>query len=206
MEDGSVRTAWLVEDLGVRASPERAAQPSAAEVSAAVVKDVPSLGDLVRDNAGYIWHVLRSLGVREPDLDDMCQEVFLVVQRKLDSFEFRASLSSWLYGIAVRVASGYRSRAHRRREVLGPDLPEPAFNAPQEEQLEELESWQWIESLLGRLSEEQRQVFVLYELEEFAMPEVSEIVGCPLQTAYSRLRAARTIVERAMAARRAGRR
>jgi RNA polymerase sigma-70 factor (ECF subfamily) len=48
-----------------------------------------------------------------------------------------------------------------------------------------------IASLLGRLDDEKRTVFVLYELEELSMSQVAGVVGCPLQTAYSRLHAAR---------------
>jgi RNA polymerase sigma-70 factor (ECF subfamily) len=54
--------------------------------------------------------------------------------------------------------------------------------------------------LLGRLDDEKRTVFVLYELEELPMIEVAQAVGCPLQTAYSRLHAARkamrTLIQR----------
>jgi RNA polymerase sigma-70 factor (ECF subfamily) len=47
------------------------------------------------------------------------------------------------------------------------------------------------EALLAKLDDEKRRVFVLYEVEGLSMIEVAEIVGCPLQTAYSRLHAAR---------------
>jgi RNA polymerase sigma-70 factor (ECF subfamily) len=48
--------------------------------------------------------------------------------------------------------------------------------------------------LLDTLDDDKRQVFVLYELEELSMKEVAEACGCPLQTAYSRLHAARRLL------------
>lgn len=48
--------------------------------------------------------------------------------------------------------------------------------------------------LLSALDEDRRTVFVLYEVEELPMEEVATIVGCPVATAYSRLRAARKLV------------
>jgi RNA polymerase sigma-70 factor (ECF subfamily) len=156
---------------------------------------VPPLSELVREHTPYVWRVLRSLGVRETDIEDVCQETFIVVHRRLHTFEGRASLRSWIYGIALRVVSDYRNKAHRRREVLTSDPPDTLSSPVQETLLESKRAWHALDRLLARLSEEQREVFVLYELEEMSMREVSEIIGCPLQTAYSRLHAARKLVQ-----------
>jgi RNA polymerase sigma-70 factor (ECF subfamily) len=156
---------------------------------------IAPLGELVREHTPYVWRVLRSLGVHETDLEDVCQETFIVVHRRLHTFEGRASLRSWIYGIALRVVSDYRGKAHRRREILTPEPPESMHVAPQEAALERKRAWELIDRLLERLSDEQRQVFVLYEVEQLSMREVSEIIGCPLQTAYSRLHAARKLVQ-----------
>lgn len=174
-------------------------------MTAAVAADVPlepgpvfesrALPELVREHTPYVWRVLRSLGVRDTDLDDVCQETFIVVHRRLHTFEGRASLRSWMYGIALRVVSDYRYKAHRRREVLTAEPPETGTFAPQEAALEGKRAWQLIDSVLARLSAEQREVFVLYELEELSMREVCESIGCPLQTAYSRLHSARKQVQ-----------
>jgi RNA polymerase sigma-70 factor, ECF subfamily len=169
-----------------------ALEPSTAK---SVAPSVIALGDLMREHTPYVWRVLRSLGVRESDLEDVCQETFIVVHRRLPSFEGRGSLRSWIYGIALRMASDYRGKAHRRREVLTLEQPQPIVPAPQEAVIDRKRAWLLIDSLLDRLSEEQRQVFVLYELEELSMREVREIIDCPLQTAYSRLHAARKIVQ-----------
>jgi RNA polymerase sigma-70 factor (ECF subfamily) len=52
--------------------------------------------------------------------------------------------------------------------------------------------------LLDVLPEQQRAVFVLFEIEQLTMQETVQALGCPVQTAYSRLYAARAKVQAAM--------
>lgn len=150
---------------------------------------------LFRDHAPYVWRALRRLGVPEADVEDVCQEVFLVVLRRYGDFEGRSSLRTWIYGIALRVASDYRRSARVRREVLTDEVPEERQSAPQHDVVALRESARALDGLLDALDEGKRAVFVLYEIEQLTLAQVAEAVGCPLQTAYSRLLAARKIVE-----------
>ena len=147
--------------------------------------------DVFRAHAPSVWRALRRLGVREPDIEDQCQEVFLVVHRKLPEFEGRSKLSTWIYGICVRVASDYRRRAHVRRERGEDHLPEGRQSAPQIHDLERAQARAMLDAALAALDDDKRAVFVLFEIEQIPMTEVAEAVACPLQTAYSRLYAAR---------------
>ena len=151
---------------------------------------VPAFADVYRDHAPFVWQVLRRLGVRPADVEDACQEVFLVVHRKLASFEQRSAMRTWLYGIAVRCAAD-----HRRRNPPPADPPadaaEPAIDAGQPDSVARRQARALLDELLDALDDDKRAVFVLYELEELPMSEVAAAVGCPLQTAYSRLHAAR---------------
>lgn len=166
----------------------------------------PSFDAVFHECAPFVWRVLRQLGVREADLKDVSQEVFLVVHRKLATFQERSSLRTWVYAIAVRVASDYRRRAHRRRERIGEDLPEAVLPPPQHEELERRRALAWLDAVLDTLDEDKRAVFVLFEIEQVPMVEVAEAVGCPIPTAYARLYAARRHVEAAARREQAGRR
>jgi RNA polymerase sigma-70 factor (ECF subfamily) len=145
-----------------------------------------------------VWRVVRGLGVPESDLDDVCQETFLIVHRKLAQFEGRSSLRTWICGIAVRVASDHRRKLRRRRDVPTEHVPDQVVHATQHDAIERTQAWTTLMRLLSDLREEQRQVFVLYELEGLTMREVAEAVGCPLSTAYARLEVAQKHVNRAM--------
>jgi RNA polymerase sigma-70 factor, ECF subfamily len=161
------------------------------------------LGRVYRDHVSYVWRSLKHLGVQDADIEDVAHDVFLVVARKLDGFEERSSLKTWIYGICLRTAADYRGRAFRRREVTVDELPEPVQRSAVPEQERELSSKRQrnrLLELLDGLSQEQREVFVLYEVEELTMREVAEVLACPLQTAYSRLHAARRNMRDALSA------
>jgi RNA polymerase sigma-70 factor (ECF subfamily) len=155
---------------------------------------------IFREHGPFVWRALRRLGVAPSDADDACQEVFVVVYRKLGEYEGRAQMRTWLYGIAVRVAAAHRRKAHTKREIPTeePVAPETASLTTPEGEAADREALALLDKALDELDEEKRAVFVLYEVEGLEMPEVAEALSCPVQTAYSRLHAARKDVERAM--------
>jgi RNA polymerase sigma-70 factor (ECF subfamily) len=157
--------------------------------------------DVFHTHAPYVLRLLRRLGVREPDVEDVAQEVFLVVHAQLPAFEGRSTIKTWLCGICLRKASGYRRKAHRRRELASDALPDQLTASTQDLLLEQHEQAALLQAGLSQLNEKQLDVFVLYEIEELSMLEVARAVGCPRFTAYTRLhsarRALRAFVEKA---------
>jgi RNA polymerase sigma-70 factor (ECF subfamily) len=165
---------------------------------AARVEELTAEG-LFHAHGPFAWRVLRRLGVREADVDDACQEVFVTVHRRLPEYEPRAaSPRAWLYAICVRVAADHRKRAHVRREVSSEPLPELAIAPSQEDALALREAREVLDGLLDGLDDDKRAVFVLHEVEQLAMKEVAVVLGCPLQTAYSRLHAAQRELDAAI--------
>lgn len=165
---------------------------------------IPRFDEVFRAHAPLVWRALRRLGVREADVEDLCQEVFVVVHRKLPEFEGRAKLSTWIYGICVRVASDHRKRAHMRHESQSEAVPEGRQSAPQLQEIAEAQARALLDEVLAELDADKRAVFVLYEIEELPMAEVAIAVGAPLQTAYSRLHAARKLVAESISRRAQG--
>jgi RNA polymerase sigma-70 factor, ECF subfamily len=151
----------------------------------------PTVAEVFADHAPYVWSLLRRLGVPEADAEDVCQEVFVIVHRKLAGLPPEAAPRTWLYGIALRVASDYRRSARVRREQLTAAPPEPSVPGEQEAIVQQRQRLAWLDAQLDQLDDDKRAVFVLYEIEQVPMQQVAEIAGCPLQTAYSRLHAAR---------------
>ena len=154
---------------------------------------------LFRELAPFVWRALRRMGVAERDVEDACQEVFMVVHRKIGEFEGRSTVRTWVYGIALRVASDYRKRGHVRREVVTGEVPDAAATDDPHADAARRQARERLDRVLDELDEDKRAVFVLYEIEQITMQEVADAVGSPLQTAYSRLHAARKIVEGAIA-------
>ena len=155
--------------------------------------------EVYRENVDFVWRALRRLGVREADAEDAVQDVFVVVHGKLASFEGRARMTTWLYGIAFRVAHARRRRAHARLEVGEEEIrgDEPTTAATQEAATEEQERLAMLEEALDALSLEQRAVFTLFELDGLTTQEIADLVDVPIGTVYSRLRLAREGFRRA---------
>ena len=82
-----------------------------------------------------------------------------------------------------------------RTSAVASGATETTTAATQETILSQRQVLRRLWAALDDIDPAQRAVFVLYEIEELTMAEVAEAVGCPLQTAYSRLHAARKIVE-----------
>jgi RNA polymerase sigma-70 factor (ECF subfamily) len=139
----------------------------------------------------FIWRSLRRLGVPESSVDDAAQEVFLVVFRRLETFEGRSSLKTWLFGVALRVA---RRFAQRLRSDQSDELSDSLVDSEtlgQEDSLARSEAVRTLYAILSRFDHEKRAVFVMSELEQMTAPEIAELSGTTLNTVYSRLRAAR---------------
>jgi RNA polymerase sigma-70 factor (ECF subfamily) len=187
-------TVMAMSGTGVPMAVERA-EPEAAPLSFA---------EVFADHAPGVWRTLRNFGVPEADLQDACQDAFVIVHRKLADFRGQSSLRTWICGICLRVAAARRRRAHRRHEVLVDELPVEATTEDPEREFDLRSARSLLEQIILSLDEAKRQVFVLHEIEQMPMAEIAEAMGCPLRTAYSRLEAARESVmqawKRAMAA------
>jgi RNA polymerase sigma-70 factor (ECF subfamily) len=154
--------------------------------------DLPTFREVFEGHVRYVYRALVHLGVPERHAEDACQEVFVVVSRRLPECTSAEHLRSWLYAIAWRVAAAHRRKVQNRREIpeesAGDALVETR-DPP--EVLEEKQRWARLCAALDELSTEQRDVFVLYEIEQLKMREVADALGCSINTAFSRLYAAR---------------
>jgi len=148
---------------------------------------------LFRAHFEFVRRVLRRCGVMEANLDDAVQEVFLVVHRRIDDFQGRSTETTWLYAVAVRVASTLRrsaSREQARREKAGAQM-HSGSEADPERELSRSEAAALLDRLLDELDTTKRTVFVLAELEGVPVPEIAQIMEANVRTTHSRLRLAR---------------
>ena len=150
----------------------------------------------------FVWSSVRRLGIGPDAVDDVVQEVFIVIHSRVHTLERPDALRSWIYGVVRRTVSGHH-RSQRGREISGvslaaePDVrPLPRTPLDLAEQNDRVKLL-W--ALLDTLDESKREVFVMAELDELSAPEIAEVLEIPLNTVYSRLRAAREAFEEALA-------
>jgi RNA polymerase sigma-70 factor (ECF subfamily) len=141
---------------------------------------------------------LTRLGVREADLKDMTQKVFLVAFLKLPEFEGRSQVSTWMWGICRRVAIAYRRSGAMRLEVVtDPFEFDLSFEQRSGGQRESESSHEVaIEHMLSKLSDSQRIVFKLSEVDDLDGPQIATQLNVSLGTVRSRLRYARQRIRR----------
>lgn len=166
-----------------------------------VSQRVPSFKDVYREYFDFVWSSARRFGVRDDAMDDVIQEVFIVIHAKLGGLEQPERLRSWIYGVVRRVASNHH-RALRTRAAAGIVPSAGEETASQEldpfERMKTNAGLELLASLLAELDEPKREVFALVELDELTVPEAADVLEIPLNTAYSRLRAARQAFDAAV--------
>ncbi len=144
-----------------------------------------------------VWRALRRLGVPNSDMMDLTQKVFLVAFMKLPQFEGRSTVATWLYAICYRVASEHRRSPMARNEIsTDPESLAEATEARLGPTDIALARHAEVERILAKLSEEQRAVFLLYEVDEFSGSEIASLLNISVGTVRSRLRHARAIFRR----------
>ncbi len=154
----------------------------------------PTLDELYRAHADFVWRAVLRLGIAESAAEDAVHEIYLVVRRKLPEFRGDAAPTTWLYAIARGVCANLRrknARAYRRLEQVEPPAPAPS----PEDAATRTNAAEQVARFLCELPDEQREVFVLSDIEGMAGPDVAAALKIPLGTAYSRLRLARKRLE-----------
>jgi RNA polymerase sigma-70 factor (ECF subfamily) len=143
---------------------------------------------LYADHAGFLTRVLVRLVGDGAHVDDLLQETFLVAYRKRATFDGRSTARTWLYAIAARLAMRHRRGAGRFLRAIGlyADEPVRAPAAPDED-LDRARAAATVREALDRIPFKQREVFVLYELEELEGTDIATLLGIPINTVWTRL-------------------
>jgi RNA polymerase sigma-70 factor (ECF subfamily) len=162
----------------------------------------PDFQGIYAEYFAFVWRLAGHRGIPSAALDDVVQEVFIVVHRKLPEFEQRSSLRTWLAGIVRRVVADYLAKRGNRALAHAPEH-ELAVGAEALDVLERKAALELLDALLAKMTEEQREVFVLHELEQLSGSEIAELTASNENTVWTRLRAARRIFEEGVARQRA---
>jgi RNA polymerase sigma-70 factor (ECF subfamily) len=165
--------------------------------SPAAVRQAPSRADKLRlrrifdDNYDLVWRLLRRIGVPSERVEDTVQQVFLITAERLTDV-VPGSERAFVYGVAVRLARSLAKRAWR--EVLGDEADLHCSHQPApDELLSQKRLVELCDRALGEMRLEQREVFVLFEIQGLTAREIAALLGLPPGTVASRLRRARQL-------------
>jgi RNA polymerase sigma-70 factor, ECF subfamily len=137
---------------------------------------------------------IHSLGGPEADRDDIVQEVFLVVRRRLSDFR-GDNMAGWLYRITRRQVRDFRRRVwfkhiFSRRSSANLDRMPSGGTGPAAA-LEQKEKLRTLHALLEKMNDDRRSALVLFEIEGLSGEDIARIQNIPVATVWSRLHQAR---------------
>lgn len=148
--------------------------------------DRSAFRDLHRLHFPFVHRMASRLGTPAAELDDVCQEVFLVAFENLDRFK-EGQLASWLYRITSNVVTGRHRRRRVREGLFALWGKSPEGSRSPEEQLGAKQAEDGVARTLQRMAPKKREVFVLFEIEGLSGGEIAELVGCNVATVWTRL-------------------
>lgn len=150
------------------------------------------LGQVFDEHGPYLIRVAHRLTGRRDLAEDLVQEAFLIAWKRREELVDPDGMRTWLYRVVVNVVrhrhrseGRYGALLERFKHVLNP------FGRGPDRDLEAKDAGRQVHQAIARLSPKQREVFVLYELEELEGAEIAEILDIPINTVWSRLRLAR---------------
>lgn len=151
--------------------------------------------DLYQEHYGFVWATVQRFGVTPMLAEDAVHDTFIVAYRRQDAFDGQ-SPKSWLYSIGRRVASNYRRSRGRResRHSAAADFVRPVADLESD-----VNAKVSLERFLDTLSSEDRELFVLSELDGLTGPELAATLGRKLPTVYGRVRVLRQRFQHAVA-------
>lgn len=181
-------------------SPSEAAAEERAIVRRAQAGDVSAYEELVRRHQRRVFAILGGILRRNEDLEDVAQQVFIKVYLSLKRFDLRSAFGTWLYKIAVNECRDYLRKKRARHLVYEADLSEeqvwqlegveseqgPPISAERRVELQ-----QFLNRLLDELSEEERAMLVLKEVEGYSVEEIGSMLDMNVNTVKVKLFRAR---------------
>src|SRR5690242_14044355 len=178
--------------LSTENAPRREARDVVDDSEPSVDPRVPELRVVFEEHADHVGNSLRRLGVRDADIPDLVQEVFVVVHRILPDYDPERPMWPWIFGVVYRTAAAYRRKAFR--EVLddGALTAERADSSVNlDEAIRQDQDRALVQKALQYVELHRRAVFVMAEFDDVSVPEIAVALGIGVNTAYSRLRLAR---------------
>jgi RNA polymerase sigma-70 factor (ECF subfamily) len=163
---------------------------------------IGSFDAVFRAHYARVVRWVRALGIAATETDDVAQEVFLIAHRRRDQLADGASVRGWLFSITRRTCANAR-RGRAREEARREHADEPAAVPDPEAVAGRRQAAEILQGFLDSLPDEQREAFVLYEIEGMKAPEAAKSLGVSPDTVHSRVRLAREKLARVVTRHRA---
>ncbi len=151
---------------------------------------------LVKQYERLVFHVVQRIIPSPEDVEDISQEVFIKVYKRLDTFGFESKLATWIARIAYLTAVDHLRKVQVKLIPSRQTIDQLYITGETPEQvLIQADVTQYVQKLINGLPESYRIVLTLYHLEEFSYSEIEHITGMPAGTVKNYLFRARKMLK-----------
>lgn len=167
-------------------------------LKAVLSKDKLAFERFIKQYERLIFHIVFPLIKKKEDRDDLLQDIFIKIFDKLQSFEFRSQLSTWIGNIAYNTTLNYAKR--KRLIVISTQESELAFDSTDktlnpEQQIIASELIAEVDKSINELPAIQVTILRLFHNDEMTLEAISTITNLPINTVKSHLFRARTTIK-----------
>ena len=159
----------------------------------AAAGDQEAFAQIYRQAAKYVYHVAWRIVKTHTDAEEVTQEVFITMYRKLNTFAFRSAFKTWIYRMTINTALNYVKKNSRPSEQAVYDEQKHAVSSLHDMQksVDKEHNDLLIDQLLKMLPEDQRICIVLRNIEGMSYQEMADTLEININTVRSRLSRAR---------------
>lgn len=160
--------------------------------------DQEAFGELFDRYQPFVWNMALRMTGDCDEAEDVAQEVFVTVWKKLPQFQGLSTFSTWLYRISVnRTLSFIKRRTAQKlgRSQIKVDLDDNAHTNNPSASIEKKEAEKVLGTLLARLDPERRMALILRDIEGLSYTEIAAATGVPVGTVRSRIARGRKELE-----------
>lgn len=157
-------------------------------VSCALKGDLQAFEQLVKQYERLVFHIVGKVVEQREDIEDICQDVFVSIYKKLGTYNHQAKLSTWIGTIAYRAALNHKRK--RKHSLLDQQIESTNYTNPETDLLKKERS-AFLREQIEKLPAQQQLILTLYHLEEMSYEEIGKITNLPEGTVKSYLFRAR---------------
>jgi RNA polymerase sigma-70 factor (ECF subfamily) len=169
------------------------------ELSNSSEKQPLSFDELYKEFAGFVYNVALRIAANATDAEELTQEVFITVLKKVHTFSGLSSIKTWLYRVTVNTTLNYlkkKSRGRKKEVELDDTIAQSVagYRDTPDDEINKSFASQRVNKLLDSLPQEQKVCIVLRELEGLSYEEISEVTGVNINTVRTRIKRAREML------------
>jgi RNA polymerase sigma-70 factor (ECF subfamily) len=154
---------------------------------------------LVEKYHSLVYSVVRGIMGQRDEVEDVTQEIFIKMYRKLGTYRGEARLSTWIYRIARNEAINAVSRAHPRLEPIDQSIVHAGEEHNPEKSLERKRAKDLVETLLASLDDRHRVAIELRYMGEKSYEQIAEIMEIPIGTVKTYIYRAKAAMKEGLA-------